>query len=101
MSAVLELDFDGLWKEKDGRTLRWRKVPARDTFAGLRLRLEEKNGQGVEVEFPEATPPEVVISRLEIVWRDFLARFPAPIKQTRAERRGRVPMAGKPGGHAA
>ena len=93
MSAYLELDFDGLWRVCQGRTLRLRQVKPVTTFGKLHLRLEEKNGEGVEIEFPIAAPPEVVISGLEKLQSDFLARFPPPERPKKKERKARLAMA--------
>lgn len=80
VSALLELNFTNPWKAtREGRMLRWRRIRPLQPL-GLRVRLQEKHGESVEVEFAPFAGAEEVLDGLEKMRADFIARFPPPMR---------------------
>lgn len=74
MTAAVEFDFNTPWERKDGRIVRWRQAEPKQFFMGLRVRLEERRGESVEMEFPPGTHPSVILSELGKMRAEFLSR---------------------------
>ena len=95
MTATLELDFNTPWERQEGRILRWRRAEPKQYFMGLRVRLEEKRGESVEMEFPPGTHPATILADLGRMRAEFLAR-----PRIRGHRTGPTPSRDGNGGQS-
>ena len=77
----MEFTFDRPFEPfRNGRIMRWRQVRPLHPL-GLRISLQEKHGESMEIELPPGHGPKDLLDGLDKLENEFVARFPTAPKR--------------------